>query len=58
MINLGVYQQGTDESIDQAIEFYPKLMNFLKQDMNQPFDYHSSLQEMNLSLESTTESNK
>ena len=51
MINLGVYQQGTDASIDQAIEYYPKLMNFLKQDMQQPFDYQSSIQEMALALQ-------
>ena len=57
MINLGVYQHGTDESIDHAIEYYPKLMNFLKQDMEQPFDYYSSQKELNLSLEPTAKSN-
>ena len=46
MINLGVYQLGTDESIDQAIEYYPKLMSFLKQGMQEPFDYSTSLHEM------------
>ena len=50
MINLGVYQQGTDQSIDQAIEYYPKLLEFLKQDMQQPFNYDSSLKGMALSL--------
>jgi len=44
MINLGVYQKGTDQHIDQAIEYYPKLLEFLKQDMNQPFDFEASLQ--------------
>lgn len=50
MINLGVYQQGTDEGIDQAIEFYPKLLSFLKQDMQEPCNYQSSLNEMTNSL--------
>ncbi|MGH1538770.1 MAG: flagellum-specific ATP synthase FliI, partial [Gammaproteobacteria bacterium] len=52
MINLGVYQQGTDQDIDQAITFYPKLLEFLKQDMQQAFNYESSLQGMVLSLSS------
>ena len=50
MINLGVYQHGTDERIDHAIEYYPRLLEFLKQDMQEPCDYQSSLNEMNLSL--------
>ncbi len=57
MINLGVYQLGTDASIDQAITYYPKLMNFLKQDMLQPFDYQSSVQEMGLALQPDTQEN-
>lgn len=50
MINLGVYQHGTDERIDQAIEFYPRLLEFLRQDMQEPFNYEASLSQMNSSL--------
>jgi len=50
MINLGVYQQGADQSIDQAIEYYPKLLEFLKQDMCEAFNYESSKREMMNSL--------
>lgn len=50
MINLGVYQRGTDERIDQAIDFYPKLLEFLKQDMQEPFDYQASLSQMSAAL--------
>ncbi len=50
MINLGVYQHGTDERIDQAIEYYPRLIEFLKQDMREPFNYEASLSQMDLSL--------
>ncbi len=52
MINLGVYQQGTDQSIDQAIEIYPKLMDFLKQDMHQASNFESSFQNLIHSLSS------
>jgi len=50
MINLGVYQVGTDEYIDRAIEYFPNLMNFLKQDMQEPFNYEQSLKELYLAL--------
>jgi len=50
MINLGVYQRGTDERIDQAIDYYPKLLEFLKQDMGEPYDYITSLSQMNSAL--------
>ncbi len=50
MINLGVYQFGTDESIDQAIEFYPHLQKFLEQNMQQSYNYHQSVHEMGIAL--------
>ncbi|MDR1576701.1 MAG: FliI/YscN family ATPase [Deltaproteobacteria bacterium] len=34
MINIGAYQKGSSQEIDQAILYFPKLINFLKQ----PFD--------------------
>ena len=50
MINLGVYQFGTDENIDEAIKFYPNLQNFLKQNMQQSYDYQTSINEMKTAL--------
>lgn len=50
MINLGVYQLGTDERIDQAIDYYPRLLDFLKQDMREPCNYEASLSQMNTAL--------
>ena len=50
MINLGVYQQGSDQKIDEAIEFFPKLSSFLKQDMDEPYDFSSSLSELSASI--------
>ena len=50
MINLGVYQHGSDKNIDEAIEYFPKLANFLKQNMDQPYDFSSSLNELAASI--------
>ena len=41
MINIGAYQKGSSQEVDQAIHFYPKLINFIKQ----PFDQSASLSE-------------
>jgi len=46
MINLGAYQKGANPEIDQALERYPHLMNFLKQ----PFDEPVSLEESRAAL--------
>jgi flagellum-specific ATP synthase len=40
MINIGAYQKGSSQEIDQAILYYPKLINFLKQ----PFEEACSLE--------------
>ncbi|MEM7402349.1 MAG: flagellar protein export ATPase FliI [Pseudomonadota bacterium] len=50
MINLGVYQFGTDETIDQAIEFYPQLQKFLKQNMQQSYNYQQSVHDLGAAL--------
>jgi len=36
MINLGAYQKGANPEIDQAMERYPHLMNFLRQPFDEP----------------------
>lgn len=36
LINIGAYKRGTDQEIDQAIVYYPKIKSFLKQDV---FEY-------------------
>ncbi|MDR2140879.1 MAG: FliI/YscN family ATPase [Deltaproteobacteria bacterium] len=35
MINIGAYQKGSSQEIDQAILYYPRLINFLKQPFNE-----------------------
>ena len=38
LIQIGAYKRGTDREIDQAINDFPKIQTFLKQDI---FEYHS-----------------
>lgn len=50
MINIGVYQQGTDKHIDEAILMFPKLNEFLKQDFNETYNFDSSIIELSNSV--------
>ncbi|WP_067729381.1 flagellar protein export ATPase FliI [Oceanobacillus damuensis] len=38
LISIGAYKRGTNQDIDRAISFYPKIQDFLKQDV---YDYKS-----------------
>ncbi|RFA28542.1 flagellar protein export ATPase FliI [Alkalilimnicola ehrlichii] len=42
LINVGAYQRGSDARIDAAINAYPRLMEFLKQDFDASQDFASS----------------
>jgi flagellum-specific ATP synthase len=46
LINVGAYQQGSDEQIDLAIAAYPALQAFLRQDMHVPVPLVQSLAEL------------
>lgn len=39
LINVGAYQPGSNQRIDEAIEYNPRLMNFLQQDMHESVNY-------------------
>jgi flagellum-specific ATP synthase len=43
LISVGAYQQGNDPRIDEAIQYQPKLVDFLQQDMHQPIHLQDSL---------------
>lgn len=43
LINIGAYQQGTDDSIDRAIFAAPHIRNFIKQSESEKVDMTSSL---------------
>jgi len=40
---VGAYTVGTDARIDEAINFYPTLQRFLKQNMNTAMDWQTSI---------------
>ena len=44
LINIGAYQQGTDETIDRAIKAAPRIRSFLGQHESAKVDMQSSLQ--------------
>jgi flagellum-specific ATP synthase len=46
IINMGMYQQGTDKTIDEAIRYHGAMENFLRQDINEAADMTESLRGM------------
>ncbi len=46
LVSVGAYQQGNDPRIDEAIQFHPKLMDFLQQDMTMPIHLQDSLNDL------------
>ena len=43
LISVGAYNRGSDPRIDEAIAFHPRLLEFLRQDMNQAVSLPDSL---------------
>ena len=46
LINIGAYVRGSDVRIDQSIEYYPRLLEFLRQDMRQAVSFSSSVHDL------------
>jgi flagellum-specific ATP synthase len=46
LINVGAYRAGTKPELDEAIENHPKLMAFLRQDINERFALHDSIEQL------------
>jgi flagellum-specific ATP synthase len=42
LINIGGYTRGADPRLDEAIDYYPRLQEFLRQDMHQRVPYQQS----------------
>lgn len=51
LINVGAYSMGSDPEIDEAIAYHPRLMNFLKQGMNQAVALNDSMVMLNQVLQ-------
>lgn len=43
LVSIGAYQRGSDPRVDQAIELWPSLQQFLQQDMHERVDFAASL---------------
>ena len=43
LINIGAYKKGSSKEIDAAIEFYPKLISFLKQETDEKVTIEESI---------------
>jgi flagellum-specific ATP synthase len=46
MIRLGAYRKGSSTEVDRAMDFYPKIMEFLAQDSNEETDLIESFQRL------------
>ncbi|KAB7627179.1 flagellar protein export ATPase FliI [Alkalilimnicola sp. S0819] len=46
LINVGAYQRGSDPRVDEAIEYYPRLNQFLQQDVNEKVPFEQSVQSL------------
>ncbi len=46
MIRLGAYRKGSDPQVDQAIQYYPALENFLRQKMDEKSDLAGGYKEL------------
>jgi flagellum-specific ATP synthase len=44
LINIGAYKRGSSREIDEAIRFYPKIMSFCKQDVNEKMTRDESIE--------------
>ncbi|KYD09425.1 MAG: flagellar protein export ATPase FliI [Caldibacillus debilis] len=43
LINIGAYKRGTSPEIDRAIDYYPKIVEFLKQKVNEKYSMEESV---------------
>lgn len=46
MINLGLYKEGNSKDIDIAIKLHPKIIEFIKQNMDEKIDFSSSIEHL------------
>ncbi|MHB8346882.1 MAG: flagellar protein export ATPase FliI [Acidiferrobacterales bacterium] len=46
LVSIGAYTRGTDHRLDEAIDYHPRLLGFLRQDMNKAVPLAASLSEL------------
>ena len=55
LISVGAYQRGTDPRIDEAINYHPVMMEFLRQDMHEQYGFGQSCQDLLQMMKSQAE---
>jgi flagellum-specific ATP synthase len=50
LISVGAYRRGSDPRIDQAIDLWPRLLEFLRQDMYEPVDLRAARDQLHALL--------
>ncbi len=53
LVSVGAYRRGSDPRIDHAIDMWPKLLEFLRQDMYEAVDIRSAREQLRLLLGTT-----
>lgn len=51
LINIGAYKRGSSREIDDAIKFYPKIISFLKQNVEDKVSIEQSIESLTLLME-------
>lgn len=51
LINIGAYKRGSSREIDEAIKFYPKIISFLKQNVEDKVTIEQSIESLNQLIE-------
>ncbi|MBZ5749872.1 flagellar protein export ATPase FliI [Metabacillus rhizolycopersici] len=51
LINIGAYKRGSSREIDDAIKFYPKIISFLKQNVEDKVSIEKSIESLTLLME-------
>jgi flagellum-specific ATP synthase len=46
LLNIGAYKKGSSEDIDRAIDYYPKIVSFLKQETNETISMEESIRSL------------
>lgn len=46
LISIGAYQKGSNAEVDEAIDYYPSLLQFMQQDYNQAVSFEHSQQQL------------
>ena len=57
MINIGAYKRGSSKEIDEAIQFHPEIISFLKQETDENISRAESIQSL-IELAETGEFNE